>query len=81
LDGEEAFVEWTKTDSIYGARKLAETLSTQPHHNDTLAEKNLKELDSMVCKLFPCHLKSSLNDQFCTNLILLVSGRLWPTDS
>jgi len=28
FDGEEAFVEWTATDSIYGARHLAEKWST-----------------------------------------------------
>jgi len=29
LDGEEAFIEWTATDSIYGARHLAQKWSTQ----------------------------------------------------
>ena len=28
FDGEEAFVDWTSTDSIYGARHLAEKWST-----------------------------------------------------
>ena len=27
FDGEEAFVRWTDTDSIYGARHLAESMS------------------------------------------------------
>lgn len=30
LDGEEAFVSWTDTDSLYGARSLAETWENQP---------------------------------------------------
>ncbi|KZZ90216.1 Peptidase M28 [Moelleriella libera RCEF 2490] len=31
LDGEEAFVHWTATDSLYGARSLAEEWESQPH--------------------------------------------------
>lgn len=31
LDGEEAFVVWTHTDSLYGARSLAETWEKTPH--------------------------------------------------
>ena len=31
LDGEEAFVSWTDTDSIYGARSLAEAWEQTPH--------------------------------------------------
>ncbi|KAJ5175222.1 uncharacterized protein N7482_001099 [Penicillium canariense] len=31
LDGEEAFKEWTDTDSLYGARSLAEHWETQMH--------------------------------------------------
>ena len=31
LDGEEAFVSWTDTDSLYGARSLAETWETTFH--------------------------------------------------
>lgn len=34
FDGEEAFVEWTKTDSLYGSRHLAEKMeSTVFLHN------------------------------------------------
>ncbi|PSS03382.1 glutaminyl-peptide cyclotransferase [Coniella lustricola] len=36
LDGEEAFVSWTDTDSLYGARALAETWENTP----TLASAN-----------------------------------------
>lgn len=32
LDGEEAFVEWTKNDSIYGSRHLAQMFSNKTHH-------------------------------------------------
>ncbi|KAH8816379.1 glutaminyl-peptide cyclotransferase-like protein [Xylogone sp. PMI_703] len=31
LDGEEAFVSWTDTDSLYGARSLAEAWEATPH--------------------------------------------------
>ncbi|KAL6892631.1 hypothetical protein HDV57DRAFT_482538 [Trichoderma longibrachiatum] len=31
LDGEEAFVRWTQTDSLYGARSLAETWESEYH--------------------------------------------------
>lgn len=31
LDGEEAWVAWTKTDSLYGSRALAETWDQTPH--------------------------------------------------
>ena len=31
LDGEEAFVEWTDTDSIYGARHLAKKWKKTPY--------------------------------------------------
>ncbi|KAN0092434.1 glutaminyl-peptide cyclotransferase-like protein [Hyaloscypha variabilis] len=31
LDGEEAFVSWTNTDSLYGARSLAEEWEATPH--------------------------------------------------
>ncbi|TVY16656.1 Glutaminyl-peptide cyclotransferase [Lachnellula arida] len=31
LDGEEAFLEWTNNDSLYGARSLAESWESTPH--------------------------------------------------
>lgn len=31
FDGEEAFEEWTDTDSLYGSRHLAELMSRTPH--------------------------------------------------
>ena len=34
LDGEEAFVQWTDTDSIYGARHLAEKWHNTPYSFD-----------------------------------------------
>lgn len=50
LDGEEAFMEWTKDDSIYGARHLADALSNTPHHNSrSYANVNmLQSLDAFV---------------------------------
>lgn len=47
LDGEEAFVEWTATDSIYGSRQLAESMAKAPHHDTKLSTQGLKELDAM----------------------------------
>jgi len=47
LDGEEAFVKWEATDSIYGSRHLAEEMSRLPHHNRILAEHRLSQLDAM----------------------------------
>ena len=47
LDGEEAFVEWTEKDSIYGARHLAEVLSQKPHHKDAYKRTN-SMLDAIV---------------------------------
>lgn len=37
FDGEEAFKEWTKNDSLYGSRHLAEVWSntTHPKGSDT----------------------------------------------
>lgn len=32
FDGEEAFEEWSNTDSLYGARHLAEQMAKTPHH-------------------------------------------------
>lgn len=31
FDGEEAFEEWTDTDSLYGSRHLAELMARTPH--------------------------------------------------
>ncbi|OQV18653.1 Glutaminyl-peptide cyclotransferase [Hypsibius exemplaris] len=31
FDGEEAFVQWTESDSLYGSRHLAEKLEARPH--------------------------------------------------
>jgi len=50
LDGEEAFVEWSATDSIYGARHLANVLSQKPHHKDAYKKTNtmLDAIDAFV---------------------------------
>ena len=52
LDGEEAFVKWDKTDSIYGARNLAKKLASQAHISSDLASKSLTMLDSLVYVCF-----------------------------
>lgn len=44
LDGEEAFKDWTETDSIYGARHLADKWHLTPHPHDP--SKTM--LDSLV---------------------------------
>lgn len=47
LDGEEAFVEWSRTDSTYGARHLAELWSRQwfPTQSTQAPLELSKELD------------------------------------
>ena len=47
LDGEEAFKEWTDTDSLYGSRHLAKQFASRPHHNKILADKDVTVLDSI----------------------------------
>ncbi|KAF9053062.1 hypothetical protein BJ165DRAFT_1445257 [Panaeolus papilionaceus] len=50
FDGEEAFVEWTDTDSIYGARHLAEKWSSTyilPHQRRRLMNMQQTELDGV----------------------------------
>lgn len=48
LDGEEAFVEWTKDDSIYGARHLAHVYKNTLHINPTLRAYSVNMLDALV---------------------------------
>lgn len=43
FDGEEAFKEWTSTDSIYGSRHLANKLENTPF-------KDEREIDRIVSK-------------------------------
>ncbi|XP_078590810.1 glutaminyl-peptide cyclotransferase-like isoform X1 [Branchiostoma floridae x Branchiostoma japonicum] len=47
FDGEEAFRDWTSTDSIYGARHLARQLEEKPHEQDP-SRKMLDGMDVMV---------------------------------
>jgi len=47
LDGEEAFVEWTKTDSVYGSRYMASNMANTSHQNPQLATHKISQLDSM----------------------------------
>ncbi|XP_066281692.1 glutaminyl-peptide cyclotransferase-like isoform X1 [Branchiostoma lanceolatum] len=47
FDGEEAFRDWTSTDSIYGARHLARQLAEKPHEQDP-SRKMLDSMDVMV---------------------------------
>lgn len=47
LDGEEAFIEWTPDDSIYGARHLADLWSHTPHHKPIHASRSINMLDSL----------------------------------
>uniref|UniRef100_A0A8H7Y2I5 Peptide hydrolase n=1 Tax=Psilocybe cubensis TaxID=181762 RepID=A0A8H7Y2I5_PSICU len=50
FDGEEAFKDWTDTDSIYGARHLAEKMSTtyvSPHQRRRLMNVQTTELDEI----------------------------------
>ena len=51
LDGEEAFVQWTDTDSIYGARHLAEKWHNTPYpfdHSETNVLGSSKKLNRIL---------------------------------
>ncbi|KAL4647349.1 glutaminyl-peptide cyclotransferase-like protein-like [Arapaima gigas] len=48
FDGEEAFEEWTATDSLYGSRHLAERMSRTPHPPDSTRTMELQALDLFV---------------------------------
>jgi len=48
LDGEEAFVKWTSTDSIYGARHLASKLETTSYEFNRVEGSELDRMDTFV---------------------------------
>lgn len=48
LDGEEAFVSWTKTDSIYGARSLAEEWDNAPNPAMSTYKTKLESISLFV---------------------------------
>lgn len=63
LDGEEAFEEWSDTDSLYGSRHLATKLSEEPHHRRSLAARSVTMLDSIEAFLL-FDLLGAKNPQF-----------------
>nr|AAI34853.1 Si:dkey-149j18.2 [Danio rerio] len=48
FDGEEAFEEWTDTDSLYGSRHLAELMSRTPHPAGSTKSSLLQAVDLLV---------------------------------
>ncbi|KAG1944678.1 glutaminyl-peptide cyclotransferase-like [Pimephales promelas] len=48
FDGEEAFEEWTDTDSLYGSRHLAELMSRSPHPSGAAKTNLLQAVDLLV---------------------------------
>ncbi|XP_036392378.1 glutaminyl-peptide cyclotransferase-like a isoform X1 [Megalops cyprinoides] len=48
FDGEEAFEEWTATDSLYGSRHLAERMSSTPHPPGSPHSTLLQAVDLFV---------------------------------
>ncbi|KAG7483931.1 hypothetical protein MATL_G00043570 [Megalops atlanticus] len=48
FDGEEAFEEWTPTDSLYGSRHLAELMSQTPHPPGSTHTTLLEAVDLFV---------------------------------
>jgi len=48
LDGEEAFIQWTSTDSIYGSRHLAEKLAGTDYEFNRIEGKELDRMDIFV---------------------------------
>jgi len=52
FDGEEAFVDWTETDSLYGARHLAAQM-------EKTGDTTVSQLAMMVCHVNYCVIFSS----------------------
>ena len=48
LDGEEAFIDWTDTDSIYGARHLAQKWQESPFPDNNSENNILDSIDLFV---------------------------------
>ena len=48
LDGEESFLSWTATDSIYGARSLAEEWEQTMHHATSIYKNYLDSIELFV---------------------------------
>ena len=48
LDGEEAFVRWTSTDSIYGSRRLAADLEKETYRSGGVTGNHLDRIDIFV---------------------------------
>ncbi|KAI2653639.1 Glutaminyl-peptide cyclotransferase [Labeo rohita] len=48
FDGEEAFEEWTETDSLYGSRHLAELMARTPHPSGSSKATLLQAVDLLV---------------------------------
>lgn len=48
FDGEEAFVRWTSTDSIYGSRNLAETWESQGYNHKGVTGNHNDRIDIFV---------------------------------
>ncbi|TRZ01910.1 hypothetical protein DNTS_028600 [Danionella cerebrum] len=48
FDGEEAFEEWTDTDSLYGSRHLAELMARTPHPAGSTKTSLLEAVDLLV---------------------------------
>ncbi|KAJ8125410.1 hypothetical protein O1611_g8228 [Lasiodiplodia mahajangana] len=48
LDGEEAFLQWSETDSLYGARALAEQWETSQHPANAFYKNPLDQISMFV---------------------------------
>lgn len=68
FDGEEAFLEWTSTDSIYGSRHLAKKWENTPY-------KNEREIDRIV--KISISLKISLINFFNNLECSCIVGSYW----
>jgi len=60
FDGEEAFVQWTNTDSIYGARHLANKWANTPYAGDSSNGKTTY-LDRIVRGIYNIQLLSIMS--------------------
>jgi len=48
FDGEEAFIKWSSSDSIYGSRNLAKKLDQAPFHHNGVSGTQLDRIDIFV---------------------------------
>ncbi|ANB15591.1 hypothetical protein AWJ20_3222 [Sugiyamaella lignohabitans] len=65
FDGEEAYKEWTDTDSLYGARHLADKMETEVKYSvDSSRRTDLQSIDVLILLDLLGHSTSSIHSYF-----------------